>query len=108
MMLSNPTPNRPETVVAPAAMVETVERMQASRTAFRDRRAAQDKRFEVPGPFADPPARRSFGEGGSDAMRHAPRALPTRRRGILDREEELGDQLVALGGGKEDAWKQSV
>jgi hypothetical protein len=105
MMLSNPTPNRPETVVAPAAMVETVERMQSSRAAHRDRRAAQDRRFEVPGPFAV-------------ADRQGRQATPPRaRRGMLSRSEELGDQLVALGGGKDmsavalaeeaDSWKQS-
>jgi hypothetical protein len=27
---------------------------------------------------------------------------------MLSRSEELGDQLVALGGGKDDAWKHSV
>jgi hypothetical protein len=92
MMLSNPTPNRPETVVAPAAMTETVERMQVSRASFRDRRAAQDRRFELPA------------AQGSDISNQR----SGRKRGMLDREEELVAQGKVFEEQKEEAWKQSV
>lgn len=96
MMLSNPTPNRPETLVAPAAMVETVDRMQSSRAAFRDRRIEFDRRFEAP------TLNRAEGSGSGPH--------PRARRGILARSQEFDEQLAVLNTAEQqegDAWKQS-
>lgn len=95
--LSNPVETRPETVVAPEAMVARADRMQVARAAHRDRAATLDKRFEVP---EQPAASSQVSNRGSQIPARA------RGRGILSRTEELGEHLAALGAGKDESWQQ--
>lgn len=91
MMLPDPVPNRPETLVAPEALVARAAAIRGGIAAHRDRQAVRDKRFEVPAQGSEISSQRSG------------------RRGMLDREDELIAQAeVFAGAKKEDAWKQSV
>jgi hypothetical protein len=91
MMLSNPTPNRPQTIVAPPEMVESASRMRTAIAAHHDRHTRLDSRFVSPSDRSDP-------SNPSDLSR-VPRAKSS--RGLLSREEELSAQALVFAEAKE-------
>jgi hypothetical protein len=77
-MLSNPVPNRPETTVAPEALMNRATAIRGGIAAHRDRQAALDRRFDSTSEMSD---------RGSSIPRRA------MGRGLLSREDEMAEQV---------------